>query len=72
MTLNQTYFDYIATFGYFSADTQKAAVRKFIRYAWDNGEAPPPGDPAYFQTLPTGTEPYVLAQPSTRSKVWSR
>jgi hypothetical protein len=59
VTLNQTYFNYIRDYKYFSADVQKAAVRKFLEYAWKNDEAPPTDDPAYFQPVPIGTESYV-------------
>ena len=63
VTLNQSFFSYIATFKYFSADVQKRVVQNYVNYAWDNGEPPPSGDTDYFQPLPVGTEAYVLAQP---------
>jgi hypothetical protein len=64
VTMNQTYFSYVATFKYFSADVQKRVVQNYIDYAWAHNEPPPPGNPDYFQPLPVGTESYVLAQPN--------
>ncbi len=61
--MNQTYFSYVATFKYFSADVQKRVVQNYIEYAWAHNEPPPGGNTDYFQPLPVGAESYVLAQP---------
>lgn len=63
VTMNQSYFNYIKTFDYYNANTQKTVVGNYVNYAWDNGTAPPKGDPQYFQPVPTGTEGYVMTQP---------
>ncbi|MFC6979935.1 hypothetical protein [Microbulbifer taiwanensis] len=68
VTLSQPYFSYISQFGYFDADTQLQAVRKYIGYANRNNAAPPPatspGDNASrFQPLPTGLEFYLDSLP---------
>ena len=63
VTMNQTYFDYVAAFKYFSANVQTRVIQNYIDYAWANGTPPPGGDTDYFQPLPVGAESYVLAQP---------
>jgi hypothetical protein len=61
VTMGQSYFEYVRTFKYFSANVQTTAVQNFINFAWANLAPPPndPVDPFYFQEVPTGVESYV-------------
>jgi hypothetical protein len=59
VTVNQTYFNYILNFQYYSADKQKEAVKNYLDYAWAESKRPPGDDPRYFQPVPTGVESYV-------------
>ncbi|SDZ77684.1 hypothetical protein [Microbulbifer marinus] len=68
VTLSQPYFNYIKQFGYYDADTQTSAVKKYIQFANDTGDAPPPAikpsdDASRFQPLPTGLEFYLDGLP---------
>ena len=64
VTQNQSYFTYIKQFGYYDADVQARAVKKYIDFANKYQRAPEPASMPHeyagrFQPLPAGTEFYL-------------